>query len=104
MHRGIRARSEDDEDVHMPDTASSANIAGLSDTKILELYLSLPPTARERVFVDTCQAARLTGVSMRTIQLWIESGAIRAIAIGRKYRVVLDSLRAHLKRQMHKRV
>jgi len=86
----------------MPETASVK--ADLSDTKLLELYLSLPPTAREKVFVDTCQAARLTGVSMRTIQLWIESGAVRAIAIGRRYRVVLDSLKVHLKRQMHKRV
>lgn len=86
----------------MPETTSAQ--ADFSDTKLLELYLSLPPTAREKVFVDTAQAARVTGVSMRTIQLWIESGAVRAIAIGRKYQVVLDSLKAHLKRQMHKRV
>ena len=39
---------------------------------------------------------------MRTIQLWIESGAVRAIVIGRKYRIVLESLRAHLESQMNK--
>jgi excisionase family DNA binding protein len=87
----------------MPDTAPSAKVARLSDTQLLDLYLSLPPTAREKVFVNTAQAARVTGVSTRTIQFWIESGAVQAIAIGRKYQVVLESLRAHLKGQMSKR-
>jgi excisionase family DNA binding protein len=93
----------DNEDVNMPDIASSAKLARLSDTQLLDLYLSLPPAVRENVFVNTAQAARVTGVSMRTIQLWIESGAVRAIAIGRKYQVVLESLRAHLRGQMSKR-
>lgn len=88
----------------MPDTALSAKAARLSDTQLLDLYLSLPPVARENIFVNTAQAARVTGVSMRTIQHWIESGAVRAIAIGRKYLVVLESLRAHLKSQMNKRI
>jgi excisionase family DNA binding protein len=87
----------------MPDTASSTKVAHLSDTQLLDLYLSLPPAAREKVFVSTAQAARVIGISTRTIQLWIESGAVRAIAIGRKYQVVLESLRAHLKSQMSKR-
>jgi hypothetical protein len=39
---------------------------------------------------------------MRTIQLWIECGTVRAIIVGRKYRIVLDSLRAHLERQMNR--
>ena len=96
------------EDVNMPytassDTASSVEVVRLSDIQLLDLYLSLSPAARDRMFVDTAQAAGATGVSMRTIQLWIESGAVRAIAIGRKYRIVLESLRAHLKSQMNKR-
>ena len=86
----------------MPDTASFAKVACLSDTQLLDLYLSLPLATREKIFVNTAQAARVTGVSMRTIQLWIESGTVRAIVIGRKYRVVLESLRAHLKSQMNK--
>ncbi|HEX4959710.1 MAG TPA: helix-turn-helix domain-containing protein [Thermoanaerobaculia bacterium] len=86
----------------MIDTASPAGIANLTDAELLSLYLSLPPASREKTFVNTAHAAEITGVSMRTIQLWIESGAVRAIVIGRKYRIVLDSLRAHLESQINK--
>ncbi|HYO12365.1 MAG TPA: helix-turn-helix domain-containing protein [Thermoanaerobaculia bacterium] len=87
----------------MTDAAPSIGIANLTDTDLLRLYLSLPPALREEVFINTAQAAEITGVSMRTIQLWIESGTVRAIVIGRKYRIVLESLRAHLESQMSKR-
>jgi len=87
----------------MTDTASPADIADLTDAELLSLYLSLPPAAREKEFIVTAQAAEMTGVSMRTIQLWIESGAVRAIAIGRKYRIVVESLRGHLRSQMDRR-
>ena len=86
----------------MTETASPTNAASFTDTELLSLYLSLPPTHRDRAFVSTAQAANITGVSMRTIQLWIECGAVRAIAIGRKYKVVRDSLRAHLESQMRR--
>ena len=86
----------------MPDTASLPRIAHLTDGELLNLYLSLPPDPREKVFITTAHAAELTGVSMRTIQLWIECGAVRAIAVGRKYRVVLESLRDYLEGQMKK--
>jgi len=86
----------------MTDTASPARIANLTDTELLSLYLSLAPAPREKAFINTAHAAEITGVSMRTIQLWIESGAVRAIVIGRKYRIVLESLRAHLESQMNK--
>ena len=46
--------------------------------------------------------AKITGVSMRTIQLWIECGNVRAIVIGKKYRIVVASLRAHLEGQMER--
>ena len=82
------------------DTASSAKIASLTDSQLLGLYLSLAPAPREKIFVNTAEAAKITGVSMRTIQLWIECGTVRAIVIGRNYRVVLASLRAHLESQM----
>ncbi len=88
----------------MPHADVSAKVAHLTDRELLDLYLSLPPTARDEKFVDTAQAAEITGVSIRTIQLWIENGAVRAIVIGRKYRVVLDSLRAHLEIQMSKQL
>ncbi len=80
--------------------ASPAEVASLTDAELLSLYLSLPPISREKAFINTAQAAEITGLSMRTIQLWIESGAVRAIVIGRKYKVVLESLRAHLENQM----
>jgi excisionase family DNA binding protein len=87
----------------MPDTVAPAEISHLTDEELLSLYLSLSPALREQAFIGTAQAAEITGVSMRTIQLWIESGAVRAIVIGRKYRIVLESLRAHLESQINKR-
>lgn len=88
----------------MTNTASPSKITGLTDAEILNLYLSLPPTSRGGAFVSSAQAAKITGVSIRTIQFWIESGAVRAIVIGRKYRIILESLKAHLETQMSRRV
>lgn len=85
------------------DTASTGQITSLTDAELLSLYLSLPPGPRQKAFVNTAQAAEITGVSVRTIQLWIESGAVRAIVIGRKYKIVLQSLKEHLEGQMDKR-
>lgn len=87
----------------MTHAVSPGQVTPLTDTELLDFYLSLPPSLRAEKFVTTSQAAQITGVSIRTIQLWIESGAVRAIVIGRKYRVVLDSLRVHLKIQVGKR-
>ena len=81
---------------------SAAGIAHLTDEELLSLYLSLSPAFREEAFISTAHAAEITGVSIRTIQLWIESGAVRAIVIGRKYKIVLESLKSHLKKQMKK--
>jgi excisionase family DNA binding protein len=85
------------------DTASPTGTANLTDEELLSLYLSLSPAPRKEAFISTAHAAEITGVSVRTIQLWIESGAVRAIVIGRKYRIVLESLRAHLKSKMNKK-
>ena len=68
----------------MANTTSSALTSDSTDGELLSLYLSSPPAHREKTFITTAQAAEMTGVSMRTIQLWIESGAVRAIVIGRK--------------------
>jgi excisionase family DNA binding protein len=86
----------------MTDTASLPGIAHLTDGELLNLYLSLPPETRETMFITTAHAAEITGVSMRTIQLWLECGAVRAIVVGRKYRIVLESLRDYLESQMKK--
>jgi excisionase family DNA binding protein len=87
----------------MTHVVSPGKVTYLTDTELLDFYLSLPPPLRAEKFVNTSQAAQITGVSIRTIQLWIESGAVRAVIIGRKYKVVLDSLRAHLEIQANKR-
>ena len=86
----------------MTDIDPPPRIANLTDAELLGLYLSLPPAPREKTFINTARAAEITGVSMRTIQLWIENGTVRAIVIGRKYRIVLESLKAHLESQMTK--
>lgn len=88
----------------MTDTASTVRLASLSDAELLSLYLSSSPEAREEIFVNTASAAKITGVSIRTIQFWIECGAVRALLIGSKYRVLLESLRAHLELQMYKQI
>lgn len=81
-----------------PQTKSSQAISETDDNRdLLEMYLTLPHKQRELRFADTASAAKITGLTQRTIQLWIEFGAIRAIPIGRKYKIDLESLRAYLK-------
>ncbi len=63
---------------------------------LLQHYLSLPATQREKEFLSTTKAAKRIGVSPRTIQLWIEDGKIKAISIGRNYKVHFESLLAHI--------
>jgi len=87
----------------MPDTSSTPKIDHLTDRELLSLYLSLPQGPRDKAFLSTAQAAAVTGVSARTIQLWIESGAVRAISIGRKYRILFESLQVYLEAQMNRR-
>lgn len=66
---------------------------------LLEVYLGLPRKQRDQLFVDTARAAEIAGLSQRTIQLWIEIGAIQAISIGKKYKVYVDSLITHLHKE-----
>jgi excisionase family DNA binding protein len=87
----------------MANTTWLASTSDPTDAELLNLYLSSPPAHREKMFITTAQAAEITGVSMRTIQFWIESGDIRAIVIGRKYRILVQSLRGHLERQVSRR-
>lgn len=76
-----------------PTTAENDDEGG----DLLDMYLTLPHKQREQRFADTASAARITGLTQRTIQLWIEFGAIRAIPIGRKYKIDLESLKDYLK-------
>jgi excisionase family DNA binding protein len=73
------------------------NLNYRSDEEMLEFYLVMPRDQRDKRFADTASAAELVGRSQRTIQLWIEAGAVRAIHIGGKYKVDLHSLVKHLK-------
>ncbi|HMB53825.1 MAG TPA: helix-turn-helix domain-containing protein [Thermoanaerobaculia bacterium] len=66
------------------------------ETELIDAYLELPPPVRERRFLDTARAAELVGVSRRTIQLWIDCGAIRALRVGRRHMVLLSTLRSYL--------
>lgn len=63
---------------------------------LLNLFLSLPPKQRLHRFADTARAAEITGLTQRTIQMWIEFGSIRAVHVGRKYQIDLDSLKSYL--------
>lgn len=76
----------------------------MTDEELLELYLSLPKPEREARFVSTAHTAELAGLSVRTIQLWIESGALRAVPVGKKYRVDVFSLREYLTLQASRHV
>ncbi len=67
------------------------------EEELLEYYLGLDEKRRARQFADTAWVANFVGLSQRTIQLWIEIGLIRAVRIGRKYQVDLESVKAHLR-------
>ena len=67
------------------------------EEELLEHYLALDDKRRARQFADTTRVANFVGLSQRTIQLWIEIGLIRAVRIGRKYQVDLESVKAHLR-------
>jgi len=70
---------------------------------LLEQYLSLPEDQRKQMFPTTERAAELTGMSRRTIQFWIENGDIKAMFVGKNYRVEFDSLMTFLKRRVNGR-
>ena len=74
-------------------------ITEFKDHELLDQYLTLSEENRDKKFPDTAYAANLVGLSRRTIQFWVETGAVRAVFIGRKCRVSTDSLREYLKRR-----
>jgi len=51
----------------------------------------------EPLAVDVQEAARLTSLSQRTIRRYIQLGRLRAVRIGRRVLVPLESLRALLR-------
>ena len=76
--------------------ASAPLQPNFSDSDLLKLYLSLPQYERRKRFADTAETAEIVGISRRTIQLWIELGQIRAVRVGKKYYVHIDSVHRYL--------
>jgi excisionase family DNA binding protein len=81
--------------------SSSKDVIDNPSEDLLEQYMSLPEDQRELKFPTTERAAKLTGMSRRTIQFWVESGYIAAIFVGKKCRVKLDSLMTFLKNRVN---
>jgi excisionase family DNA binding protein len=71
--------------------------AAQSGPDLVNYYINLEDALRDREFVDTATAARRVGVSQRTIEAWIDAGLIRAIFIGKKYKVQLESLYVYVR-------
>lgn len=84
--------------MHPSPTKSTAG--DLTDSDLLKLYLAASDQERIQLFADTGRASDLTGLSRRTIQFWVETGAVRAIAIGRRYEVYLPNLTWYLETRM----
>lgn len=76
----------------------------LTDEQLLDFYLMLPKNQRDDLFADTARAAEIVDLTQRTIQLWIDSGFVRAVMIGKKYKVSIESLRKHLRYQASKKI
>lgn len=86
--------------IAMHPSSTKSTVPDLTDSDLLKLYLAASRQERTKLFADTGRAADLTGVSRRTIQFWVESGAVRAIAIGRRYEVYLPNLTSYLETRM----
>ncbi|HKQ77282.1 MAG TPA: excisionase family DNA-binding protein [Blastocatellia bacterium] len=82
---------------------SSKDEADEAREDLLEQYISLSEDQREQEFPTTERAAKLTGMSRRTIQFWVECDYIEAIFVGKKYRIKLDSLMTFLKNRVNGR-
>ena len=76
--------------------AAQAQMPASTVSALLDLYLATPNKQRDEQFLSTADAAEIAGLSQRTIQFWIDSGALSAIRIGKNYRVSRDSLREYL--------
>lgn len=94
-----RARQTSNE----PGQLSHKTVADMSDEQLLELFLSMPAASRDQQFIDTARAAEMAGVSRRTIQIWAECRLIRALRIGKRYRVSLVTLREYLRTELSAR-
>jgi excisionase family DNA binding protein len=86
---------------HVPEF-SKGKSDGVTNHELLISFLSLTREQREVKFADTAHVAQMTGLTQRTIQFWIEIGAIQAVPIGRKYQISLESLQEYLAKRAEK--
>jgi len=75
-----------------------------AEEDLLVSYLAMPLKQRDAQFIDTAAAAKMAGISQRTIELWIEGGLLQAVLIGKKYKVNVPSLVAYLKGKLNKKM
>jgi len=68
---------------------------------LLDLWMTLPESERQRQFLTTSDAAQLVGRSQRTIQMWVLEGKIQAVHVGSKYEIHVKSLKDYLRLQMN---
>jgi excisionase family DNA binding protein len=87
---------------HIPPDLSKGKADSIQSHELLRTYLSLPKQQREERFADTAHVAQMTGLTQRTIQFWIEIGAIDAVPVGGKYQVSLESLEEYLEQRAEK--
>ncbi len=81
-----------------PRIRPSITALSLHEEELLQLYLASPDGQRDQLFVSTAGAARITGLSRRTIESWIEAGSIQAVRVGKKnYQIYRESLMEYLK-------
>ena len=82
------------------DSPREIHSQSVSCEELLATYLRLSGKQREDEFAPTSRVAEITGLSQRTIELWIELGVLLAVRIGKKYQVSLASLHEHLQSQL----
>lgn len=81
------------------DDLSSIVEAEEAQDELLQKFLETPVKERPKYFADTSTVANLVGRSSRTIELWISQGYIRAVRIGGKYEVLLQSVHDYLRQR-----
>jgi len=92
-----RLGSQEFSNQYLPSPPATAHTLAESDPeKLLALYCKLSNDQRKQRFADTAYVAEKYGVSQRTVQHWISNGLIKAVLVGGKYKVDLQSVEKYL--------
>lgn len=82
---------------YLPSPPAAAHALAESDPeKLLALYCKLSDDQRKRRFAGTACVAEKYDVSQRTVQHWISNGLIKAVLVGGKYKVDLQSVETYI--------